>query len=118
MTSNKRTYSAVRYRRTEGAKQQKHLSAAWANYRGFRFFSLGKTNSQHYRKAQARDGINEMHPDVLNRRISNQESGEMEAAAAQVLAAEAAEGDGVVGVRTPKLLLLVVVAVFAVVGLG
>ena len=37
--------------------------------------------SEHYRRAHARDGINEMHPEVLNRRISSQESGEMEAAA-------------------------------------
>ena len=39
--------------------------------------------SEHYRRAHARDGINEMHPEVLNRRISSQESGEMEAAAEQ-----------------------------------
>ncbi|CAM9189634.1 unnamed protein product, partial [Laminaria digitata] len=38
-------------------------------------------SSEHYRRAHARDGINEMHPEVLNRRISSQESGEMEAAA-------------------------------------
>ena len=37
--------------------------------------------SEHYRRAHARDGINEMHPEVLNRRISSQESGEMEEAA-------------------------------------
>lgn len=34
--------------------------------------------SEVYRKAHARDGINEMHPEILNRRISSQETGEME----------------------------------------
>lgn len=34
--------------------------------------------SEAYRKAHARDGINEMHPEILNRRISSQETGEME----------------------------------------
>jgi len=35
--------------------------------------------SEAYRQAHARDGINEMHPDILNRRISSQESGELDA---------------------------------------
>lgn len=42
--------------------------------------------SEHYRRAHARDGINEMHPYVLNRRISHQESEEMQTAAAQAAA--------------------------------
>lgn len=35
--------------------------------------------SEAYRQAHARDGINEMHPDILNRRISSQEAGELDA---------------------------------------
>lgn len=57
--------------------------------------NASRESSEHYRKAHARDGINEMHPLVLNRRISNQESGEMEASRAEVAAAVALEdGDG------------------------
>eukprot|EP00903_Cladosiphon_okamuranus_P010281 g9733.t1 len=41
--------------------------------------------SEAYRKAHARDGINEMHPEVLNRRISSQETGEMQASRASLL---------------------------------
>ncbi|CAM9330232.1 unnamed protein product [Ectocarpus sp. 8 AP-2014] len=44
-------------------------------------WSVGATKapiSEVYRKAQARDGINEMHPEVLNRRISSQEAGELD----------------------------------------
>ncbi|CAN0547601.1 unnamed protein product, partial [Ectocarpus sp. 12 AP-2014] len=44
-------------------------------------WSVGATKapiSEVYRKAQARDGINEMHPEILNRRISSQEAGELD----------------------------------------
>ncbi|CAN0170496.1 unnamed protein product, partial [Ectocarpus fasciculatus] len=44
-------------------------------------WSVGATKapiSEVYRKAHARDGINEMHPEVLNRRISSQEAGELD----------------------------------------
>lgn len=33
----------------------------------------GSLDSEAYRKAHARDGINEMHPEILNRRISSQD---------------------------------------------
>ncbi|CAN0171656.1 unnamed protein product [Scytosiphon promiscuus] len=36
--------------------------------------------SEAYRRAHARDGINEMHPEILNRRISGRKSGEMNTA--------------------------------------
>eukprot|EP00752_Nemacystus_decipiens_P014748 g13131.t1 len=46
--------------------------------------------SEAYRKAHARDGINEMHPEILNRRISSQETGAMEASRASILSASTA----------------------------
>ncbi|CAM9781535.1 unnamed protein product [Pylaiella littoralis] len=41
--------------------------------------------SEAYRRAHARDGINEMHPEILNRRISSQDSGVLDNSRASIL---------------------------------
>lgn len=51
--------------------------------------------SEAYRKAHARDGINEMHPEILNRRISTQETGEMAASRVRKRDAQREGGKGV-----------------------